>query len=425
MQAGDRTLRAALCAVLLGATCAVAQQTGPRLTLEQKQFTLPELIQGQSTKIDVELKNTGDAPLELSLVDVTCGCTVVDYPREPIPPGEARTLVLNFDSTDKQGNVTVDVFLYSNDPTQADRGAYCTRLALRGEVGSNFRLRPRSAAYGEVLAGSGPHERRIQVSARGRERDQLKLAPLEVPDYLQVSVEPGDEPSKATILVQLLPNAPSGDLLHYLELSTGLEGQPKLRLPVVATLTGRVRAPVGVDLRGIRRGVEAKLERIPLTLSDAVEGVPGRTLPIHRLDYDRSRLSVELEHISPRRADLLVRGKSEGPLGPFSAPIEVYLDLADQPLLVIPVFGRVEGRVRCTPPALAAGTRELLVSGGAVQAASLEPALPGVEVEVSAHEGDARVRLVGGELDADARLILETDVPGEERVVVQVLAAPK
>ncbi|MCA8925060.1 MAG: DUF1573 domain-containing protein [Planctomycetes bacterium] len=424
----QRTIALIGCALALLSAPALAQEepaSGPRLRVGRTTLELPELIQGQTTLLEVELESIGEAPLQLSLVDVTCGCTVVDYPREPIPPGEQRTLKLRFDSTDKQGNVSVDVFLYSNDPTQHDRGAYCTRLNLRGEVGSHFRLRPRSAAYGEVLAGGEAQARQIEVNARGPAREAMHLAPREVPDFLEVSVEPGEDASKARILVKLLPSAPRGDLLQYLEFDTGVESQPVLRLPVVATITGMIRAPVGVDLRRIVRGAEPTLERVPLTLSDAYEGVPGRALPIHRLDYDRARLEVEVEHVSPRRADLLIRGRSDAPLGPFSAPIHVYFDLTEQPQLVVPVFGNVVGRVRCSPAALALGARELQVVGGTVLEASLEPALPGVSLELAAADGGSVVRLVGGELNADARLVLRTDVEGEERVVVEVLAAPK
>ncbi|MEZ6187427.1 MAG: DUF1573 domain-containing protein [Planctomycetota bacterium] len=408
---------------LLGCWSARADEPqGPRLRVSETQLQLPELIQGQTAELEVELENVGDAPLRLNLVDVTCGCTVVSYPREPIPPGAKRPLTLRFDSTDKRGNVSVDAFLYSNDPTQNDRGAYCTRLTLRGEVGSHFRLRPASAAFGEVLAGGAAQTRELQVHGRGPANTALKLALREpAPDYLRVEAVPGDEPGKADVRVTLLPSAPPGDVLLYLEFATGVPEQPTLRVPVVAAITGLVRAPLGVDLRRIQRGAEATVERIPLTLSDGVEGVPAEQLPIHRLDYDRTRLAVEVEHISPRRADLLVRGLDAGPLGPFSAPIRVYFDLAQQPLLEIPVFGRVVGRVRVLPEALAGGARTLTVRGAAVRGARLEPALPGVEVELHAGEGATEVRLVGGELSEDAELILETDAPGEEQLRVAVL----
>lgn len=429
MKAHERTIHVASCALLLLGLSASAQDDrptgGPRLVVDRTRIELPELTQGQTTKIQVELHNAGDAPLVLSLVDVTCGCTVVEYPREPIAAGEKRTLILDFDSTDKAGPVNVDVFLYSNDPTQRDRGAYCTNLKLTGEVGSNFRVLPRSAAFGEVLAGSDSLERTIRVSARGPARKGMKLTPRAVPDYMQVSVEPGKDESKANIRVKLLASAPTGDLLHYLEFDTGIAEQPTLRLPVVATVTGRVRGPSGVYLRQVQRGTEGTLERIPLSLSDVIEGVPSNTLPIRRLDFDRARLHVEVEHISPRRADLLVRSLSEAPLGSFSAPITVYFDLAEQPRLVVPVFGHVEGRVRCSPPALAQGNRELIVSGGKVSKGVLEPALAGVRVELVPTDGGTQVRLVGGELNGEAKLVLTTDVPGEERVVVEVFAAPK
>lgn len=47
--------------------------------------------------------NTGKDSLVISNVKVTCGCTVPEWPKEPIPPGGKGEIKVGFNTTDKVG----------------------------------------------------------------------------------------------------------------------------------------------------------------------------------------------------------------------------------------------------------------------------------------------------------------------------------
>jgi hypothetical protein len=47
---------------------------------------------GETIQAKFKIKNIGNSPLVLAEVKGSCSCTVADYPSEPIPPGEERTL---------------------------------------------------------------------------------------------------------------------------------------------------------------------------------------------------------------------------------------------------------------------------------------------------------------------------------------------
>lgn len=57
--------------------------------------------------------NTGDAPLLITKVKTTCGCTVPSYPKTPIFPGETGELNIKYD-TKKLGIFTKTVTVISN-----------------------------------------------------------------------------------------------------------------------------------------------------------------------------------------------------------------------------------------------------------------------------------------------------------------------
>ena len=55
--------------------------------------------------------NTGDKPLLITNAQGSCGCTVPDYPKDPIAPGESRDMKVSFNPNGKEGvnNKTVTI----------------------------------------------------------------------------------------------------------------------------------------------------------------------------------------------------------------------------------------------------------------------------------------------------------------------------
>jgi hypothetical protein len=68
--------------------------------------------EGELAQTTFTFKNTGDAPLIITSAKGSCGCTVPDYPRKPIAPGESGEIKVSFDSSGRAGKqdktVTID-----------------------------------------------------------------------------------------------------------------------------------------------------------------------------------------------------------------------------------------------------------------------------------------------------------------------------
>ncbi len=73
-----------------------------------------EINEGEKAEYDFAFTNTGDAPLIISNAKGSCGCTVPQWPREPIAPGETGMIHVVFDSTGKPGQQTKQVTLNAN-----------------------------------------------------------------------------------------------------------------------------------------------------------------------------------------------------------------------------------------------------------------------------------------------------------------------
>jgi hypothetical protein len=59
---------------------------------------LGKIKEGSIVEISWKFKNTGDKPLIVVDARGTCGCTIADKPKEPIPPGQEGTIKAKFNS---------------------------------------------------------------------------------------------------------------------------------------------------------------------------------------------------------------------------------------------------------------------------------------------------------------------------------------
>jgi hypothetical protein len=69
---------------------------------------------GERVEHEFAFKNTGKSPLIIAGATSSCGCTVPEYSREPIPPGGSGTLKVTFSSAGKQGHILKAISVSSN-----------------------------------------------------------------------------------------------------------------------------------------------------------------------------------------------------------------------------------------------------------------------------------------------------------------------
>lgn len=74
--------------------------------------------EGQVVSHKYTFKNIGDNPLHILKVTAACGCTITDYSKQPILPGEHGTINVSFDSANKSGKIQYNALVYSNAEDQ-------------------------------------------------------------------------------------------------------------------------------------------------------------------------------------------------------------------------------------------------------------------------------------------------------------------
>ena len=105
--------------MMLFVVAAFAQQkaatvSGPQITFQESEFNFGDLKQGEKVEHVFTFKNTGTAPLVLSNVLTTCGCTASEWPKEPVAPGKTAQIKVTFNSAGKMGVQNKVVTIVSN-----------------------------------------------------------------------------------------------------------------------------------------------------------------------------------------------------------------------------------------------------------------------------------------------------------------------
>jgi hypothetical protein len=91
------------------------QKNGAVIAWEKKSHDFGSIVQGDKVEHTFYFSNTGNEPLIITNVQVSCGCTTPKgWPRDPIPPGASGEITVSFNSAGKMGVQNKPVTLVTN-----------------------------------------------------------------------------------------------------------------------------------------------------------------------------------------------------------------------------------------------------------------------------------------------------------------------
>ena len=103
-------------------------QQGPVMVFEETEHQFGKINQGDKVTHTFVFTNTGDAPLIINSASGSCGCTVPEWPHEPILAGAKGEVHVIFNSAGKRGPQNKSVTLNTN------QGETPMRIYIKGEV---------------------------------------------------------------------------------------------------------------------------------------------------------------------------------------------------------------------------------------------------------------------------------------------------
>ena len=116
----------------LGLSTGAAQAQKAVITCEKTVHNFGEIKEADGkVSHTFVVKNEGTAPLVISNVTASCGCTTPEWTKEPIPAGKTGEVKVTFDPKNRPGNFMKTIRLYGNGMKNG------FLLSIRGKVLKN------------------------------------------------------------------------------------------------------------------------------------------------------------------------------------------------------------------------------------------------------------------------------------------------
>ena len=166
----------------------------PALTVKSDVVNMGELTFQQPRTASFELTNSGSAPLQLTSVKPSCGCTSVEWPNSPIAPGQSAKITAIYDAR-MLGYFQKEIEVFSN---AGDEPVYLTLqgrvVATATDVEGDFpiemgdvRLSTNTITFDNVNRGDRPE---AHIDILNNTRSNMKPLLMHLPTYLTASCHP-------------------------------------------------------------------------------------------------------------------------------------------------------------------------------------------------------------------------------------------
>ncbi len=221
--------------------------------------------------------NRGTAPLKISRISTSCGCTTGEMESAVIAPGGEGTLIIRVDPARIPGFFAEKTLtIYTNDPITPN-----PTLNVLTHVKPEVEIAPEGLDFGKIALGDG-----AALTARIR---QLQEPALEVSNaalgrdlaFIEVSVEALPEaqwttPGKReyTITARMSKDAPTGVYDEWIWVNTNITRYANIPIKLKGEIVGPYEvSPRTVAVRGVEPGEPAKgvlfiRSDKPLTVTD-------------------------------------------------------------------------------------------------------------------------------------------------------------
>lgn len=298
----------------------------PHLRIANPEHDFGQITPGQMLNYEVQLSNTGSAPLDISDVRPSCGCTTADQWPHRLAPGTSGTIPVQIDTSEFSGEVTRTLTIVSNDPVQAE-----SVVTLKATAWLPIRVTPRVVILPAVADPDAAVSRSAKLTNETAEPVSLSEARSDNPRFkAQLREVVGGKEFELTITT--VPPLPEGTQLGKIQLKTTNAKMPELTVEAVATVLPALQiAPTVITLPAAKltaaetRYIVLLSHRESLTVSDVTTNAKGLAI-VQTATSDQKQVTLTLNFPVgfevPAGEKLSVRGKTNQSAAPtFEIPI--------------------------------------------------------------------------------------------------------
>jgi hypothetical protein len=328
-----------------GVACA---EEPPTIHFDVTTLDLGPTVEGGSYTGRFTFANLGTSTLRVGTPETTCGCTVASVTPDTLKQGEMGEIQFTLDLTNLRGPTEKTITVPSNDPANPK-----VTLTIKTDIKPVFDVAPQLLAFGDVEAGET-----VKAVVTVKRVDGRKLAISQVAassEFIRVQVEPVEESEgkEARLVVTATANGKPQTVSDLLQIY--VEGSPK---PVLfVAMAGRLLGYLNVQPAALTWKVPDR-GRWPADGADAtmlrsvVISSSKKDSPLELRDF-ASTVEVMIVKVVPveegRKYEVMM--KLAEPLDQSErGALRIETNLAEQPVIEVPLLIQVEQPEKSSPP---------------------------------------------------------------------------
>lgn len=207
----------------------------PKLELSTEEWDFGQVWSGEPATTEITIRNAGNAPLTITRVKTSCGCTAAKPSKDVLQPGETDVIKLSYNTKKNKEDVHQTVAISTNDPVRP-----VVSVVVKGTVKFPYTASPAALAFGRLTYDSEESkEMQIEITYDKPLDLKLKDEPGEQPYNLKLEeVEKG---RKYKLLATTKPPLKRGAARMNAVLETGDEQVPEIVISVSGFVQPRVQ----------------------------------------------------------------------------------------------------------------------------------------------------------------------------------------
>jgi uncharacterized protein DUF1573 len=323
-----------------------ASEKAPRLTIVDPVKDFGTIPKGDKLDWTFQVKNTGNADLQILAARPSCGCTVADFDKV-IKPGETGKVTAHVDTTNFAGPIAKAVTLDTNDPSTPS-----AQLTIHAIVKPYVEAHPAGFVRFNLLQGDTDVQ---TVTLYSEETEPFEIVKIESPepwikiDYKKID-DPGavvpsvGRPGQAQYRVNITaggPDAKVGPLAEKIHVVTNSKHTPDYWLSVAGVIRPAFRVePSGVNFGEVAPNDNAATRSVVLrsnnlkapesfVVSKAESNVPGVSAAV-KPTANKGEFEVTLQVDKNAKA------------GDVDGNVKIYTNDKVMPVVTVPVKGTIK-----------------------------------------------------------------------------------
>ena len=311
-----------------------SEPNGPDLRVDGYTWDFGSVLEGERAEHTFKCRNVGNADLVISKVDTSCGdCLLPVNGPQTIPAGGEGEIKAILNTANQRRGVIKELHVNCNDPITP-----VVQLAVTGYVRpAQLIFSPRSLSFGNPRCTETVSR---EVFVPSSEEDKIEVTSVSSSSpYVTAELSPSTHKDRPgyVITATLKPGAPIGEFKGNITISSNHPKQPKVEVPVTATIRGDIDLDRDSFFFGfVKKGSESKTA---LTISI----VSKDPLKIDKIDCPLRYVSVNVAPKTEGKEYVVTATLNpDAPLGTIKGEVTIHTNNPDQPEIKVPVYAYVE-----------------------------------------------------------------------------------